>query len=50
MKQPGDVLASAMEYMPGSGVYEINGDLIAGVCGELKENNETIVLPLPTSP
>ena len=28
MKQPGDVLASAMEYMPGKGVYEDNGELI----------------------
>ena len=37
MKQPGDVLASAMEYMPGKGVYEDNGELIAGVCGIVKK-------------
>lgn len=42
MKQPGDKLASAMEYMPGKGVYEDNGELIAGVCGTLKEDNENM--------
>ena len=26
MKQPGDKLASAMEYMPGKGVYEDDGE------------------------
>ena len=46
MKQPGDKLGSAMEYMPGSGVYEINGELIAGVCGELKEDNETMEMSI----
>ena len=40
MKQPGDKLASAMEYMPGKGVYEEKGELFAGVCGEVKEDNE----------
>ena len=38
MKQPGDPVGSAMEYMPGNGVYEENGELFAGVCGELKED------------
>jgi exosome complex component CSL4 len=53
MKQPGDKLGSAMEYMPGSGVYEINGELIAGVCGELKEDNETMkmsIIPSVSTP
>ena len=40
MKQPGDKLASAMEYMPGKGVYEEKGELFAGVCGTVKEDNE----------
>ena len=31
MKQPGDKLASAMEYMPGKGVYEENGELFAPI-------------------
>tara|TARA_Y100000758_G_scaffold226383_1_gene163844 strand:- start:1719 stop:2267 length:549 start_codon:yes stop_codon:yes gene_type:complete len=39
MKLPGDRLASAMEYMPGNGVYEENGELFAGVCGKLKEDS-----------
>ena len=40
MKQPGDPVGSAMEYMPGNGVYEENGELFAGICGELKEDNQ----------
>ena len=49
MKQPGDKLGSSMEYMPGSGVYEINGELIAGVCGELKEDNKTMEISIVPS-
>ena len=40
MKLPGDKLASAMEYMPGNGVYEEKGELFAGICGKLKEDNQ----------
>ena len=31
---PGDRLASAMEYVPGPGVYERNGELFAALTGE----------------
>ena len=46
MKQPGDKLASAMEYMPGKGVYEENGELFAGVCGEVNEDNEKMKISI----
>ena len=46
MKQPGDKLASAMEYMPGKGVYEENGELFAGVCGEVSEDNENMKISI----
>ena len=46
MKQPGDKLASAMEYMPGKGVYEENGELIAGVCGTVKEDNDNMKISI----
>ena len=49
MKQPGDVLASAMEYMPGKGVYEDNGELIAGVCGTVKEDTENMIISIKPS-
>ena len=49
MKQPGDVLASAMEYMPGKGVYEDNGELIAGVCGTVKEDTENMIISIQPS-
>ena len=49
MKQPGDKLASAMEYMPGKGVYEENGELFAGVCGEVKEDNEQMKISIEPS-
>ena len=49
MKQPGDVLASAMEYMPGKGVYEDNGELIAGVCGIVKEDTENMIISIEPS-
>ena len=49
MKQPGDKLASAMEYMPGKGVYEENGELFAGVCGEVKEDNEHMKISIEPS-
>ena len=49
MKQPGDVLASAMEYMPGKGVYEDNGELIAGVCGNVKEDTEKMIISIEPS-
>ena len=49
MKQPGDKLASAMEYMPGKGVYEDNGELFAGVCGEVKEDNENMKISIVPS-
>jgi len=49
MKQPGDVLASAMEYMPGKGVYEDNGELIAGVCGIVKEDTEKMIISIESS-
>ena len=46
MKQPGDKLASAMEYMPGKGVYEENGELFARVCGEVSEDNENMKISI----
>ena len=46
MKQPGDKLASTMEYMPGKGVYEENGELFAGVCGEVSEDNENMKISI----
>ena len=46
MKQPGDKLASAMEYMPGKGVYEENGEVFAGVCGEVSEDNENMKISI----
>lgn len=46
MKQPGDKLASAMEYMPGKGVYEEKGELFAGVCGTVKEDNENMKISI----
>ena len=49
MKQPGDVLASAMEYMPGKGVYEDKGELIAGVCGNVKEDTENMIISIDPS-
>ena len=49
MKQPGDKLASAMEYMPGKGVYEEKGELFAGVCGEVKEDNENMMISIVPS-
>ena len=49
MKQPGDVLASAMEYMPGKRVYEDNGELIAGVCGVVKEDTENMIISIEPS-
>ena len=49
MKQPGDVLASSMEYMPGKGVYEDNGELIAGVCGTVKEDTENMIISIQPS-
>ena len=49
MKQPGDVLASAMEYMPGKGVYEYDGELIAGVCGTVKEDTENMIISIQPS-
>ena len=49
MKQPGDKLASAMEYMPGKGVYEENGELFAGVCGKVKEDNEHMKISIEPS-
>ena len=49
MKQPGDPVGSAMEYMPGNGVYEENGELFAGICGELKEDNQNMICLLYTS-
>ena len=49
MKQPGDKLASAMEYMPGKGVYEDNGELFAGVCGIVKEDNEKMKISITPS-
>ena len=49
MKLPGDKLASAMEYMPGNGVYEDNGELYAGVCGELKEDNQNMTVSIEPS-
>ena len=49
MKQPGDVLASAMEYMPGKGVYEDNGELIAGVCGTVKEDTKNMTISIEPS-
>ena len=53
MKLPGDKLASAMEYMPGNGVYEENGELFAGICGKLKEDNQKMRVsfePLVSTP
>ena len=49
MTQPGDVLASAMEYMPGKGVYEDNGELIAGVCGTVNEDTENMIISIQPS-
>ena len=49
MKQPGDPVGSAMEYMPGNGVYEENGELFAGICGELKEDNQNMVVSIKPS-
>ena len=49
MKQPGDKLASAMEYMPGKGVYEDKGELFAGVCGVVKEDNENMMISIVPS-
>jgi len=49
MKQPGDKLASAMEYMPGKGVYEKNGELFAGVCGNVKEDNKNMKISITPS-
>ena len=46
MKLPGDKLASAMEYMPGNGVYEENGELFAGICGKLKEDNQKMMVSI----
>jgi exosome complex component CSL4 len=46
MKLPGDKLASAMEYMPGNGVYEMNGELFAGICGKLKEDNQKMMVSI----
>ena len=37
---PGDKLASSIEYLPGNGVYEENGDIFASVSGTLIENME----------
>ncbi|MEC8875331.1 MAG: exosome complex RNA-binding protein Csl4 [Candidatus Thermoplasmatota archaeon] len=49
MKQPGDRLASAMEYMPGNGVYEEDGELFAGICGELEEDNQKMIVCIKPS-
>ena len=49
MKLPGDKLASAMEYMPGNGVYEENGELFAGVCGIKEEDNENMTINIQPS-
>jgi exosome complex component CSL4 len=46
MKLPGDRLASAMEYMPGNGVYEENGELFAGVCGKFKEDSQKMMVSI----
>ena len=46
-------MASAMEYMPGNGVYEENGELFAGICGKLKEDNQKMMVsiePLVSTP
>ena len=37
---PGDRLASAMEYVPGPGVYERNGELFAALTGELVRDEQ----------
>ena len=38
-----------MEYMPGKGVYEEKGELFAGVCGEVKEDNENMMISIVPS-
>ena len=50
---PGDRLASAMEYMPGPGVYERDGELFAALTGELvrdEEHTELRVKPVVSVP
>ena len=41
---PGDKLASTIEYLPGDGVYEENGDIFASVSGNLIENMEKMTI------
>lgn len=38
-----------MEYMPGKGVYEDKGELFAGVCGEVKEDNDKMMISIDPS-
>ena len=38
-----------MEYMPGNGVYEENGELFAGVCGIKEEDNENMTINIQPS-
>ena len=50
---PGDRLASAMEYVPGPGVDERNGELFAALTGELvrdEQNTELRVKPAVSVP
>ena len=50
---PGDRLGNAMEYMPGPGVYERDGELFAALTGELvrdEQNTELRVKPVVSVP
>ena len=41
---PGDKLASSIEYLPGNGVYEEDGDIFASVSGNLIENTDEMTI------
>ena len=41
---PGDKLASTIEYLPGNGVYEEDGDIFASISGNLNENTDEMII------